>query len=1185
MDRIRPFLVEHWFGVFLLVLAVTLGLLFVWRRQREELWYSLAFLGGCLALIGLGGLILPPSIGMWVAAAAVPILFGMILVLVVTGGWYAPLGWGAGALLFLGVGGMSVLAASEGLRDAAGIARSLEATRPWWLILLGLIPVIIWMSYRSLAGLGPIRRWVAIGLRCTLVLFLTLALAEVRMRRHNEHLTVLYLVDRSLSIPEELDAEVHPDSPQARLDRRLERVERLINESVESRGLGHERDKTGIILFGRRPRLEIPPADAPRLNFRFRDVASTIDGNYTDVGAAFKLALASFPEGTAKRIVLVSDGNENLGNAEEQARIAERNGVQVDVVTLAAGYRNENEVLVQAVEAPARTEQGSRVPIRVLVRSYNPRMVIGTLTLRQINEGLSDMVTINPGPNVLEIGPPARVRLRPGLNSFNFKQKLLDSQQSYTYDAVFQPEAVEAEGSGFVKMVGDRIQNNNASTHVVAMGQRRVLVVEPTNGDHQLLVDRLTDVGNKKYTVHAITADQLPKNKTDLGVFLSNYDCVVMANVPAELISEEQQEMLRSNTHDQGCGLVMIGGPDSFGAGGWQGTPVEKALPVDCDIKSLKIQGKGGLVLIMHASEMADGNRWQKEIAKLAIKKLSPMDEVGVIDYDFTHKWHIPLQVIGNKRNSLLALVDRMQPGDMPDFDPSLKMAHDKLSEVERELATKHCIIISDGDPQQMNKQLLASMKSKKITVTTVGVATHGAPMDQALKSISDATGGRFYKVTNPRALPSIYIKETRLVSQSFLYEKPFVPKLTYKSGPADKLSDPLRPLYGFVRTTPKPSALVEIPIQGPPSGEIDFPILAFWHYGLGKSVAFTSDARSSRDLKRLTWDRDWANSDIYARFWEQVVDWSCRSVESGRLMMSTDYRDGKVRVTVDARDSNNRPITNLMLRGAVTTPGGKTDDKKVELRFEQKNSGLYEAELKADEAGSYFINAQATQRVKIKKGDKEVEVDEGTDSVRAGVTVPYSPEFSDLESNTGLLGKIAGITGGKVFNEDDATLTNAARSGEMYREGPPHFKNLQPIWFWLVFLTGILLFFDIAVRRIAVDPLEVGAAARRVWGELRGRAQQTEQAAQYFERLRSRKEQVGQTIDQARGARRFDGTEISSTAPPPGVHEGATGDSPRPAPRPADETKIAPKKEQEADDYASRLLRAKKRVWKENQE
>ena len=160
-------------------------------------------------------------------------------------------------------------------------------------------------------------------------------------------------------------------------------------------------------------------------------------------------------------------------------------------------------------------------------------------------------------------------------------------------------------------------------------------------------------------------------------MFLSNFDCVILANVAADQVDEEQQEVIRSNTHDQGCGLVMIGGPDSFGAGGWQDTAVEKALPVDCGHQVAEVQGKGGLVLIMHASEMADGNFWQKKIAKLAIERLGPIDVVGVIDFDFgSTSWHIPLQEVGGNKAGMLAQVDTMTPGDMPDFDPALQMAH-----------------------------------------------------------------------------------------------------------------------------------------------------------------------------------------------------------------------------------------------------------------------------------------------------------------------------------------------------------------------------------------------------------------------------------------------------------------------------------------------------------------------------
>jgi uncharacterized membrane protein len=1173
MDWLGDFLSIHWLEGVLALLALLLAALGLRRRRdaRKSIIPALATAAGP-GLLAIGSCLLPSEVAWWLTIASIAVLIGMLVIVFTTGRWSATLALGSGAAVVLGLGGLYVQAAGQSMAQATRAILNLEAMQPWWLLLLLLVPAIILLSYRSMAGLGPVRRWLAIALRCALVILLTLAMAEVRLRHPNENVTVLFLVDRSLSVPEEWEQD--PTYPGKRIDRRWERVKRFINESVEKRGAGSKNDKAGVILFGRRPRIELPPSDAPRLNFT--DVTSTIDSYYTDIAAAMKLALASFPEGTAKRIVLISDGNENLGNAEAQARMAKKNDAQIDVVPLAAGYRNQNEVLVQSVEAPPLIEQSSQLPIRVLLRSYNPQTVVGTLTLRQLSGGQSALVP--PSPMV--------VRLRPGLNSVTFKQSLAKQQQSYTYEAIFQPMEVVDEQRGVTRLgKGDyRPENKRATTHVIALGQRRVLLIEPRAGDHQLLLDRLRAAGSgdSKFKVHSIEASGLPEDKAELGVFLSNYDCIILANVPAELLNEDQQEMIRSNTHEQGCGLIMIGGPDSFGAGGWQGTPVEKALPVDCDIKSIKVQGKGGLVLLMHASEMADGNRWQKEIAKLAIRKLSPADEVGMLYFDWgATKWHIPLQLIGSQRESLLSRVDKMAPGDMPEFDTGLQMAHKALIEPARNLTTKHVIIMSDGDPQQNNANLLRQMKQDKVTVTTVGVATHGAPQDQALSTIAKSTGGRFYNVKSAKALPAIYIKETRLVSQSFVYEKRFTPKLLFKSGPTEKLPDDLNALYGFVRTTPKVSPLVQMAIMAPPTLDQDFPILAYWNYGLGKTVAFTSDARN-------IWDRDWAQSDTYLKFWEQVVDWSLRAVETGRMIMTTEYNDGKVKVTVDARDENNRPITDLQFQGGVTSPTpGNPDDRKPAsklgmLKFEQKNSGLYEAEFKADEAGSYFINAQAQRQVKSVKDGKE-QVHQETDSVRSGVTVPYSPEFADMESNAPLLERLRALTGGSSYKDDDVALAEAASSGAVFRHtdlAPS--RNLQPIWYWLLLLASILLFFDVAVRRIALDPSELTAAGRRTWDRIRRRSTTTVEPPQFLERLKSRKAQVDESLERARGARRFETTETASAAPA-GAHDvpQATAASPL---RAGSAAGLAPKKEEEATDYASRLLKAKQRVWKERE-
>src|SRR5439155_13289722 len=434
--------------------------------------------------------------------------------LVITGQWLTPLGALFGGLTLYGLGGWLTRDAGIGIIYCIRALWQSEFAQPLWLLLLLLLPVIVFLSYRSLAGLGPVRRWVAIGLRCLLILLLTLALAELRLRKPNDTTTVLFLVDRSQSVPQDIDPE-----EKTATDRRWQRVKKFISESVFKRGLGHERDQAGVIVFGRRPRLMLPASDVPRITLDDASL-SGVDATYTDIAAAIKLALASFPEGTAKRIVLISDGNENLGNAVEQARIAHQNGVQIDAVPLATGYRNENEVLVERVEAPPMTEQGARLPIRVLVRSYNPRAVTGTLKLEQLSEGSAAVpVAVEAGPGVKERGPPAVVQLRPGLNAFSFKQTLEGVQKSYTYEAIFQPlESVTERGEVVRGLAGDRVQNNSATTHVVALGRRRVLLVEASDrpNEHRHLIDALQGMGETKFQIATITAAELPQNKADL---------------------------------------------------------------------------------------------------------------------------------------------------------------------------------------------------------------------------------------------------------------------------------------------------------------------------------------------------------------------------------------------------------------------------------------------------------------------------------------------------------------------------------------------------------------------------------------------------------------------------------------------------------------------------------------------
>src|SRR2546428_8826660 len=299
------YLAAHWLALLLAGIGLILGGLSLLRRP-QAFWTSPSFVVAAALLLlgggdfgvsvtyGLLGDVWPwREIALWVAAGALVALFVKLIVVVTTGEWLAPLAWIFAAVLLLGLGGAVLPETSNGLTEAGKFLVSLEPLQPIWLLLLLLVPVIIAFSFRSLAGLGPVRRWVAIGLRCLLVVLLTLALAETHARQPNDNVTVLFLWDRSLSIPHEFE--------QGR-DVYDERMKRFINEAVERRGQGREEDRAGVIVFGKYPRLELPPSKVPQL--KFNRIASTLDETYTDIASAIKLALASFPEGTGKRIVL-----------------------------------------------------------------------------------------------------------------------------------------------------------------------------------------------------------------------------------------------------------------------------------------------------------------------------------------------------------------------------------------------------------------------------------------------------------------------------------------------------------------------------------------------------------------------------------------------------------------------------------------------------------------------------------------------------------------------------------------------------------------------------------------------------------------------------------------------------------------------------------------------------------------
>jgi hypothetical protein len=1192
------FLETHWLAVVLLIAAgVVLSL---WRKA----WFG-RFAAAMLALFALGGMLLTGTgfspygrVESYEALLAIGLggFFVAAFILFFTRAWSYRAGLVLAGMTAFGLGTGFEASSGEGIYQAFRSLRGLEFVRPWWLVLLVFVPVVVVMGRRSLSGLGPVRKWMAVSARALVVALLAMACAEPRMRRQSDHLTVLFVIDRSYSLPQELDPPdpTKPNAPPA--DRSWAKLRQFVDDTVRERGPNHRNDQSGVILFGRRPKLVLPPASIDRMVID-ELAAGPIDGTYTDLASAVKLALASFPEGTAKRIVLVSDGNENVGNVLEQANVAKQNGVEIDTLALAVGSKKTDEVRVVAVEAPPNTQAGARLPLRVVVRNEHPnRIVDGLLELvqirtdggQQIERQIDIEIDGDTRDRVIDKSKlPARVRLYPGGNVFRFRDRAeTRGESSYSYRATFIPlRSADETGLNVAEgLPGDRPTNNRAATTVVARGQRRVLFLEDVpNLERSAHAHLYAALRRANFRIDFVPVSNLPPDKDDLALFLTNYDCVILANVPAETMSTDQMEAVRTTVHDQGCGLVMVGGPDSFGPGGYQSTPIEQALPVDCEIKAVKAVGKGGLIMIMHASEMDRGNYWQKQVAKLAIQRLGPVDMVGVAQYGFTAgggvSWVIPFQDVGDDKSRLLAKIDRMTPGDMPDFDPFLVAAVDTLTDDKYQLAVKHCIIISDGDPiyGARGQAAVKKMADNAVSCTTVGVATHSGAESGKMKKIAEQTKdgagrpGKYYEPKSGADLPAIYIKESRRISQSFVYDRPFKPTMRLRGGPADTLPlSGLPDLYGFVRTTKKASPLAETHVDGPRLPDQEFPVVASWRYGLGKAVAHTSDARTIPATGVKGWDREWASSDIYQKYWEQAINWAMREAERGKLAIMTEWRDGKMRIIVDARDEKDKAVGGLRLKAAVTSPKQLAPgEKPVEPEFKREGVGRYVAEVPAEEAGSYFLNVVASQA-----GPNGTFVP--FDAARAGFAVPYSPEYADLESNPKLLQQVSEVTGGKAYTDTD-DLAALTKDGTFFRDAPKTVRSLLPFWFWLVFAAGIILLFDVGVRRVSIEWVEVQTGAERVWTKLRAKPVVEEDSAALGQLLR-RKQTIGEQIDKSRAARKFDPTAQPATpgdAPKAAddfVTDKPTSLPPVPPARPAE-----PKPS--GDDFFTRMQKAKKRA------
>jgi Ca-activated chloride channel family protein len=399
------------------------------------------------------------------------------------------------------------------------------------------------------------------------------------------------------------------------------------------------------------------------------------------------------------------------------------------------------------------------------------------------------------------------------------------------------------------------------------------------------------------------------------------------------------------------------------------------------------------------------------------------------------------VQSAANK-GAILDRISAIEAGGGTSIYPGMEVAFDALKQTQAKL--KHVIVLTDGISEPGDFEgITRSMSAERMTVSTVAV---GDDADRRLlEQIAEWGKGRHYYTDDPASVPQIFAKETVTASKSALHEQPFAPQLLRPTQVLADIDLPNAPLLlGYVTTRPKPTAeLILVSEKGDP-------VLAWWRYGLGMSVAFTSDAKGR-------WAADWLNWPGFSKFWAQVARHAMRKSEAKGVAVQVQPGDRQAAVTVDAVDLAGRFVNQAEAELVLVEGPGQAGEKTVPLA--QTAPGHYQGSVPTPEKGEYHFRLAVKQ-----KGQPVAELSRG-------LTVGFDEEFRLKPTDEELLRKVAEVSGGRYNPPPEELFTPPERSAE----------RAVALWPYLLAAALILFLADVALRRIDFALLAGrGRSARR---------------------------------------------------------------------------------------------------------
>ncbi|MGH7769079.1 MAG: VWA domain-containing protein [Candidatus Binatia bacterium] len=706
--------------------------------------------------------------------------------------------------------------------------------------------------------------------------------------------------------------------------------------------------RAGLLFFGQRPSWEF----FPRADFPLADFSPEVGREETDLETALQAPVAQIGAGRQGKILLISDGRETRGQAFRALPFLRSRGVSVSVLPVSLA-RGKNEIYLTDLKLPQQVDGGAGFEVKGAIETFGDAKA----RVKLARDGV--------------ILRDETVSLNPGTNWVSFKDSLAEPG-SHTYEL-------------WVESPSDTLSENNRLQGIVEVkGPPRVLYLYSSAESRRASARVLRTQG---YSVFESTPEESRLSLPEL----ASFDLLVLDNVPAFRLTQAKMEAIERYVKDLGGGLIVLGGAQSYGAGGYYRTPLERILPVEMRPPArLEMPHIALLFVLDKSGSMAAGpeGATKLELAKAAALAaadlLNPNDQMGILTFDAKWEWLLPFRMVG-KGEWISDRLAAIQSDGGTDLYAAMVEAERSLA--AKQAAIKHVLVLSDGLTDKADFQsLVAKMAGQGITVSTVAV---GQDADYGLMAVIARGGkGRVYAAIDPQTVPQIFTTETLLIARDLLVEKPVRPKIVAATGPLKGFAQQsLPPLFGYVLTHPKPQAELLMRVD-------EDPLLISWRYGLGKVAAFTSDLTGR-------WGREWIS-------WRDFPQWAGQLARSARRTLAEHgvraefHQEGdEIRAVVDFLSKEGDFVNQLKLSGSLVT----TAQTAAAAPFRQVAPGRYEGRLTAAERGAYLLALQEQRK------------DEAPATVATiPFIVPYPREYRELKADTALLSRLAEESGGEML-------------------------------------------------------------------------------------------------------------------------------------------------------------------------